>query len=574
MGPIGPEPGFSGPEPVKPRFSTGATLAILVVLLIAGSSAAALMAASLNHGPGASPSQLAVGPTSGETPSIAPVSSSGPSQPAGAASTQPTPTHRPHGSPSPAPTLGPTGQVAMPFVPVVSFWSTDTAISLADLKGALSGASSTYSSVVVPTGDGQAIAGALGITLGSGVQSASPAQIAVAVRNGALGVLRAGDVGPNVRALGIGDVSLFGENRLKDLSQWPLTAMLNAPLGQAWDGSHLWTMLAGGDMFMDRGIYREVVQQKKGVDFPFDGGTAVVTGHHCCGQYVTTYEIPDVKLTGNAGAVRALVQNADLAVANLETPVPDNWVYHAHDYIFSSNPALLPMFTDAGIDFVTIANNHIKDFGSAGIASSRRNLAAAGLKFAGAGMNLAQAGAPTYLQANGTKVGIVACEGVSSAYYATPTKAGALPCNVPDVVRSIKIARKNADLVIVFAHWGVEYDNNPLSSMPGLAQAWIKAGAGLILGAHTHVPGAIDQIDGKVVFFSLGNFIFDQTFRTATMESALPEMTFNGDQLVQITLHPFVAPDSQPNLLNPATDDGAAVMDTIRRASQNVGLKW
>jgi poly-gamma-glutamate synthesis protein (capsule biosynthesis protein) len=110
--------------------------------------------------------------------------------------------------------------------------------------------------------------------------------------------------------------------------------------------------------------------------------------------------------------------------------------------------------------------------------------------------------------------------------------------------------------------------------MRTLAQTWIDAGAGLILGAHTHVPGAIEEIDGKVVFYSLGNFIFDQSFRTSTMESALPEMTFQGARLVQIRLHPYVSPGEQPNLLDPATDDGAAVMDTIRQVSDKIGLKW
>src|SRR5262249_44278355 len=161
------------------------------------------------------------------------------------------------------------------------------------------------------------------------------------------------------------------------------------------------------------------------VDFPFDGGTATVTGHHCCGQYVTTYEIPDVQLTGNTGVVRSLVKDADLAMANLETPVPDNWVYHPHDYTFSSDPAFLPMFTDAGIDLVTIANNHIKDFGSSGITDTRKNLEAAGLQFVGAGANLQEAGEIAYLHAKRTTVGVIGCQGVQSSYYATANSSGA-----------------------------------------------------------------------------------------------------------------------------------------------------
>jgi hypothetical protein len=460
----------------------------------------------------------------------------------------------------------------VPIVPVVSFWSTQTDESLDDLKQAFSGTGDAGNGLVVTADDADAIAGALGITLGSDVQRLPVDQVRKQVSNGALGLMPVTDVDPSVRALSIDGVSLFGNDRIKDTSTWPLAIEgANSP---AWDQSTTWTLVAGGDMFMDRGVYREVVQQKKGVDFPFDGGTATVTGHHCCGEYVTTYEIPDVQLTGNAGVVRSLVKNADLAMANLETPVPDNWVYHPHDYIFSSDPELLPMFTNAGIDLVTIANNHIKDFGSSGIADTRKNLEAAGLPFVGAGANLAEAGEIVYLHANGTTVGVIGCQGVQSSYYATKTQAGALPCTKGDVNPLIAEAKQKADLVIVFAHWGVEYQNDPTSSQEALAQTWAKAGAGLILGAHPHVPGAIADYNGTVTFFSLGNFIFDQTFRTATMESALPEMTFQGDKLLQITLHPYVDPDTQPNFLDPATDDGKAVMNTIRKTSQKAGLDW
>ncbi len=464
------------------------------------------------------------------------------------------------------------GSGSIPVVPVVSFWSTQTDESLDDLRAAFSGTGDSANSLVVTADDADAIASALGVTLGSDVQRLSLDQVRKQVSKGALGLMPVTDVDPSVRALSIDGVSLFGNDRIKDSSAWPLSIATTGPTG--WDQATTWTLVAGGDMFMDRGLYREIVKQKKGVDFPFDGGTATVTGHHCCGIYVTTHEIPDVQLTGHAGAVRALVKGADLAMANLETPVPDNWTYHPHDYIFSSDPALLPMITDAGIDLVTIANNHIKDFGNSGIADSRKNLGAAGLQFVGAGDDLQEAGQIGYLHANGTTVAVIGCQGVSSAYYATATSPGALPCTTSDVVPRITEAKQHADLVIVFAHWGKEYDNNPYSTQPPLAKSWIDAGAGLILGAHTHVPGAIDDIDGSVVFYSLGNFIFDQTFWTATMESALPEMTFDGNRLVQIRLHPYVEPDSQPNFLNAATDDGKAVMATIKQASEGVGLNW
>ena len=96
----------------------------------------------------------------------------------------------------------------------------------------------------------------------------------------------------------------------------------------------------------------------------------------------------------------------------------------------------------------------------------------------------------------------------------------------------------------------------------------MEAGADLVLGAHSHVAGAIEEIDGSPVFYSMGNFIFDQNWATYTMESFLLEATFQGDRIVQLRLHPFLSHDqAQPNFLDPAKDDGKALMKDVRRAS-------
>jgi poly-gamma-glutamate capsule biosynthesis protein CapA/YwtB (metallophosphatase superfamily) len=485
----------------------------------------------------------------------------------GPAGTRPVTTPRPTGTP------GPTGQVAMPIVPVVGFWSTATDITMANLRSALQGQSSRYGKVSVPASDRDAIGRALGVAIAASVRSAEGPAINNAVKAGALELMRASDVRPSVRALSIDGKSLFGEARVKGTADWPLMVTVQAPLDQAWDQAKTWTLVAGGDMFLDRGVRRMIVEHGKDANYPFDGGTARVTGHHCCGLYVTTHPIPDVQLTGNTGALRDLTRSADLMIANLENPVPDNWVYHPHDYIFSGDPGLLSMFTDAGVDWVTLANNHIRDFGDAGVAGTRKNLAAAGLGFGGAGKDISEAGKISYLETNGTRIAIIACLAVGPGAWANASSAGGLPCKNAYVVPRIRQAKKNADVVIIFAHWGIEYNRTPLQSQRDLAKAWFGAGADLVLGAHTHVAGAIEEIDGHVVLYSMGNFIFDQNWWTITMESFLPEMTFAGNELVQMTLHPFVMADqAQPQLLDAATDDGRALLKTMRKVSTQ--LHW
>ncbi len=327
-------------------------------------------------------------------------------------------------------------------------------------------------------------------------------------------------------------------------------------------------------MILDRGIYARVVNQHKGLNYPFDGGTAVVTGRHCCGTYFGygAFDVPDFHLTGNAGAVRSLVQNADLAIANLEDPTPDNWIFHVFGIPFSGDPALLQMFTNAGIDWVTIANNHIDDYGASGIKDTMRHLPEYGLQFAGAGLNIDQASQYSVLDVHGVKVAILPCVAVFPSEWAKgSSKAGGMPCTDPRMIPNIQKAAAEDDFVIVFPHWGIEYTLVPIDSERKLAAQFMAAGADLILGAHPHVAQAVEDINGKLVFYSMGNFVFDQNWAEITMEGLLVESTFEGKHLMQTQMLPIIDADqSQPNLLDP-NGSGKIVLQRMEKASHALG---
>jgi poly-gamma-glutamate synthesis protein (capsule biosynthesis protein) len=464
----------------------------------------------------------------------------------------------------------------MPIVPVVRFWSTDESIGLDELVRALKGQSSRYRRVMVPAADRAAIAAALGIRIADSVRGGNPAAIERAVKHGALGLIRGADLPFSVRALAIDGRSLFGNGRIDTLARWPLTIQVSVPPDQVWDQVKTWTLVAGGDSMTDRGIYERVVNRHRGLDYPFAGGRVRVTGHYCCGPRVQgwpAYEVPSYRSLGDRGVVRALVRDADVAIANHESPTPRNWVFHLHSTVFSGDPALTEIFTRAGIDWFSLANNHVRDFGTDGIMDTRRTMDRWGIAYTGAGENVDQAGRISYRRVKGVRVALIACSAITGN-WASRTSGGALPCKDRYVLPRIREADRKADVVIVFPHWGVEYKSNPLRSQRRYANRWQKAGADLVIGAHSHVAGAIEQKGRTPVFYSLGNFIFDQNFRTSTMESVLLEATFHGDRLVQLRLHPFLTHDqAQPNLLDPRTDDGRAVLRTIRRAS-NDWLDW
>jgi len=464
-------------------------------------------------------------------------------------------------------------QLRMPFVPVIGFWQTQTSMTRADLADALDGGASTWDRVLIPAGDRAAIESSLGISIAGSVEDAEPAVIAKALRartSRNLALVRASDVTFRMRSLGIGDKVLFGNDRIGTIDNWPVVATVQGPAGSAWDQTQLWTLVAGGDSFTDRGIYERVVNRNKGIDYPFDGGTARVTGHYCCGPFVDGYEVPSYKLSGPKGIVRDMTKDADLAIVNHESPIPDDWDFHLHGFFFSGKPALTEIFTRAGIDWFSLANNHMKDYGSDGIADTRKNLDTYGIRYAGAGKNLKQAREYSILEVGGLRIALLSCTSVINApdSYATDTSGGVMPCRKALIARSIRDARTKADVVIVYAHWGAEYNRSPVGNQRTLAATWTEAGADLVLGAHSHVAGAIEEIDGTPIFYSLGNFIFDQNWRTETMESFLLEATFQGDRIVQLRLHPFLSHDqAQPNFLDPAKDDGRALMKAVRRAS-------
>jgi poly-gamma-glutamate capsule biosynthesis protein CapA/YwtB (metallophosphatase superfamily) len=475
------------------------------------------------------------------------------------------------------PSLAPVAmtEVLTPVVPVTRFWSKQDGLTRRQIvTGLETGKTSATRRILVEASIADDLATSLGIEIHADVRRADADKIAAAVSNGALGLLAANDVTPSMRMLEINGRSLSGNDRVKRVEDWPLLVTHAVAEDEAWDQGKTWVLVAGGDSFTDRGVYDKVVRKGKGVDYPFDGGTAKVTGHGCCDPVFNDNIVPRYVLTGNKGMVRKLFKGAELAIANHEQPVTESAVHHTSGTRFSGKPALTRIFTRAGIDWLSLANNHIKDYGSDGIKDTRRILRQNGIAFGGAGKDLEQARKIEVLDAGDTRVAIIPCLGIVKPYWAGPDTSGATPCLDRYLVPDIKAAKRTADVVIVFPHWGVEYTRQPLPSMRQHAARWTKAGADLIVGAHSHVAGSIEDFDGAPALYSLGNLIFDQHWSTNTMESALLEATFHGGDLVELRLRPYIIHDtSQPNFLDPHTGEGRRLIKSIQAASKD-WLDW
>ena len=180
-----------------------------------------------------------------------------------------------------------------------------------------------------------------------------------------------------MRALAWGGEALFGVDRVTDTADWTLRARLpDAPAGAAFDAAATWTMFAGGDIMLDRGVYDVLRNKGKGADFPFEGGTADITSLVCCSSF--GWEVPRLARTGNAGAMRDLIAGADIALANFENPAPNRFTWHTSGTIFSADQTLIDGIAKAGFDVMGVANNHIRDQGATGLHPDRQEPEEAG----------------------------------------------------------------------------------------------------------------------------------------------------------------------------------------------------
>jgi len=517
----------------------------------------AASSASPSTGPSPSGSAVAAAtpPAGGSaSPSVAPTATPGPS------------------SPAPTATLAETA-----IVPVTQFRSPVTATNRAEVATVLAGTSSRYEALTLVDDQADAILAALGVSRPSDparlvlAKDAASLSRDLAKHRKRLGFIRAEDVTPAVRALAWGDRSLFGVDRVKKAADWRLNAELPRRADEpAFDPSATWTLFAGGDILLDRGVYETLRVKGRGPNFPFAGGTAEITSR-CRNCSPLGWDLPRTRRTGNAGAVREVISGADIAMANFENPAPNRFTWHKSKTVFTADPTLIDGLVKAGIDYVGIANNHIGDAGNNGILQTIANLKKRGLKYSGAGKDLAAAQRPAILDANGTKVAILAYDAIAPGYHAAKGEPGSSKLTIKAVQAGVKAARKaGAKVVIVFPHWGTEYRYSPFQNQQRLARQIIDAGADMIIGNHAHYAAAVEVYKGKPIWYALGNFVFDQTWSEPTMEGISLELTFQGAELQQIRMRPHIILDkAQPNFMDPAKD-GRFVLGPIYDASKGL----
>lgn len=245
------------------------------------------------------------------------------------------------------------------------------------------------------------------------------------------------------------------------------------------------TLVAVGDILLGRGVGRKI--ERYGTSYPFE---------HVAG----------------------ILSAADLAFGNLEGPLAARCTKATKRFSFQAKPSYREALVKAGFDVLSLANNHSTDCGDVGLMDTMTNLDAAGIRWSGAGKNLAEAESAVLMDVKGIKVAFVAFSEFLPERLSRRTDGISVNyASVETVQRAVKAARGRADVVVASFHWGVEYASRPVDAQVKLAHAAVEAGADLILGHHPHVIQGLQMETVKrpegsrraLIVYSLGNFVFD-----------------------------------------------------------------
>jgi poly-gamma-glutamate capsule biosynthesis protein CapA/YwtB (metallophosphatase superfamily) len=254
------------------------------------------------------------------------------------------------------------------------------------------------------------------------------------------------------------------------------------------------------------------------------------------------------------GEVAPLLRGADLTVVNGEGVIsnggdpPDKG--ESRPYLYRASPAIVPLLVDAGIDVVTVGNNHAGDYGPAALGEMLDHLQLAGLAYTGGGHDLDDARRPTYHRLGELVVALVGADlTIASAHAATPTSPGVfwLPGlqkgKAPEVAEALRgplgEARKYAQVVLFTPHWGDNFTEGPSDLTRRLARRIIALGYDAILGHSAHQVHGVELIDGKPVLYDAGNLVLDFGGGGPTHRGLAYELVLSEAGVESVIAHPL-----------------------------------
>ena len=253
--------------------------------------------------------------------------------------------------------------------------------------------------------------------------------------------------------------------------------------------------------------------------------------------------------------VSDLWKDSDYVAGNLECVLLDN----ASDYEkndkeihINAETKTANVLKENGFTLVSLANNHLADFKAKGVVNTLDTLDKVGLKHVGAGRNLTEAAEYDIQEINGVKIATIAVSDIiPKDFAARDSKAGILTTKTLKYYQAVKDASEKADLVIANIHWGVEYGMTETEAQQQLARNLINWGVDVVIGSHPHVLQPVEKYGDGIIFYSMGNFVFDQGW-SRTKDSMVLNyyVDENGNCSFEIT--PIRIKDGYPEVTNNA----------------------
>ncbi len=245
-----------------------------------------------------------------------------------------------------------------------------------------------------------------------------------------------------------------------------------------------------------------------------------------------------------------LLSSADLAFANLESPFSDHGKNIEKGMVFRAEPEMVAALTSAGIDIVSTANNHARDCGSHGIEFTLDLLARNGIRAVGTGATRDLAHQGVILPRNNVGFGFLAYT-FDQANGNQDRDDRVAMLNADEMTADVKRMHERCDVVIVSMHAGTEYSSHPNVYQQRFARAAIDAGARLVVGHHPHVTQPVEVYKDGIIFYSLGNLVFDQFQRKDTQRGWIADVRFVGPRIAGYGIIPVDITKTVPKVHEP-----------------------
>lgn len=296
-------------------------------------------------------------------------------------------------------------------------------------------------------------------------------------------------------------------------------------------------IIAVGDILLDRGVGEYI--EESGYDYPYAG-------------------------------IKEEIIKGDIAIANLECPLTDsgNAVLKRPELIFKGSKLNGSALKGAGFNLLNLANNHTMDQGREGLTNTIKVLKSSGIVTLGAGMTRSEARKPVFIEKGNTRIGFLGYSDFPpEGYMYDENKADVARVDMKSLGEEVKAAREQCDFLVVSFHWGKEFDFYPGDRQREMAHAAVENGAGLIIGHHPHVLQRVEEYKGKLIFYSLGNFVFDRQLPKGTDESVIIDITVDGGGWKETRIIPVSIEDCKPIIAQGQTAE--LILDKYKACSKD-----